>query len=199
MAAGCRQFNLTSAYGIGDYGEWGTYKCAGLTPAQIQIILRLKNRFPTLRVSAPAGLFAEHHVGDNGLDFTDRNQNNKVLFQVFDNLIREGWAGGVGIGIKDADIHVHVDLEGRRRYWIETNKSINSPDWYFYGSQRWPEGYRIAKEQYGWSTDPVPVASAIKESSSWEDLKKAAWIAGGIATAVFFRDEIREIVRKAIK
>ncbi len=52
------------------------------------------------------------------------------IFRTFEKAISSGWRGGIGIGIRTADRHLHIDcghLAGskvRPAYWIEIDKTV---------------------------------------------------------------------------
>lgn len=150
------------------------FSCFNLSEAQRKIlwILREAGLGSNIRVSYPSywrewnGRFHEyndhelHRAGDGAMDFIVTNEKGEIiahsdLMRAFIALSKV-WPGNVGIGIANADIHLHVDLwhTGSWTRWIEIGKKgIHNP-WIIYNNNpAWEHYLMLAKGIYNYNGD----------------------------------------------
>lgn len=149
------------------------YNCAGLSEAQKQIVWLLKSAgFGRLRVSSPSywftGLpgfrrtneFYWHKPGELDMDFIVESEPGSgaeydpEIMRAFAAL-SQVWPGGLGIGIRKADPHLHIDAR-RTNYlrWVEPSKDplefvYNTPQY----ERIWPAYMNAAQKFYRYEGD----------------------------------------------
>lgn len=167
--------------------------CYGLTQGQQSAFDAVRQRFPELRVSAPAywyewdggvtqvlhrslsknpqtGKMEVHHFGTTSIDFSHSSGYHSRVMEAFE-YFRRTWPGGVGIGILNADPHLHLDMagaykNGRRRVWIEIDKVLGHE--IQIGDPSWNSQYKNAQNLYKfWDPNANP---GLAEHSIVEDI-----------------------------
>lgn len=119
-----------------------------ITAHHEEIYDRIKALFPDLRLNRPGPLWlGTYHWGrrSDGASATDWIGPAKLLLLAFIKL--EGWPGGLGLGLEKANLHLHVDFGGPRRYFIETLP--NGAGQVYKGDARFAQLIARAKRAFG--------------------------------------------------
>lgn len=171
--------------------------CYDLSAAQRKIleILNLKNEFrDVISVSYPGFQtwkhfeHGQHRAPGTDMDFVVLNSDGEpthhpALMRAFQWLSSAearaaGFVGGIGIGIINADPHLHVDMRRSSTIrWVEPDKTLGHE--IVEGTENWPLFYLLAKNTYGWQSDVPSVSQFIPGSSGgWPLLPLALGAAG---------------------
>lgn len=171
--------------------------CFDLSAEQLKIlrILYAVPEFQRISVSDPGWTafpprsysHEAHTAPGTDMDFVVLNSqgeasSDSVLFRAFQYLASDaakaqGFVGGVGIGVLNADPHLHVDMRHAQTIrWIEVDHVVGHE--IVEGSKDWPTFYQIAKNQYGWKSED-PRVSPDGPGNGWPLLPLALGAAGG--------------------
>ena len=171
--------------------------CYKLSPAQEKILQILydagNGTFHRLTVSNPSWTWVPpqsyewHPAGGNSIDFIvpgvggaatfDPDLMRAFLFLSGPEGRAAGFVGGVGIGIRGADPHLHVDgPRAQPSRWIELEKPPNYQE-VTEANRLWPVYLDAAKKIYRWNSDDPQLDRP--PAGGWGALPFAAAAVGG--------------------